>query len=255
LEAQVTKVALVTGGSKGIGNACATRLLRDGYAVATCARNADELAVAEKELGQHGEVLGVVADVGVVDDCTRLIEETVARFGRIDVLVNNAGVYAPVPFLEFTADSWDSLFAINVRGPVLLSAGAGRQMRDQGTGGRIIHISSTNGLAAEPEFAHYNASKAALVSLTKTMAIELAPHGILVNSIAPGWVSTPLSADYIASLSPEQLRRISPLRRAGTPEEIAGAVSFLSGDDSTYVTGETLCVDGGMMAMLAQPYD
>jgi NAD(P)-dependent dehydrogenase (short-subunit alcohol dehydrogenase family) len=249
------KVALVTGGSKGIGFAVAERLLRDGYAVATCARNAEELAVAEKELQQYGDVAALQADVGIVDDCTRLVEETVARFGRVDVLVNNAGVYAPVPFLDFTADTWDALFDINVRGPVLISAAAGRHMREQGDGGRIIHISSTNGLAAEPEFAHYNASKAALVSLAKTMAIELAPYGILVNAIAPGWVNTPLSAEYIASLSSDQLRKISPLRRAATPAEIAGAVSYLSGADATYVTGETLCVDGGMMAMLAQPYE
>jgi 3-oxoacyl-[acyl-carrier protein] reductase len=248
------KVALVTGGSKGIGLACASRLLRDGYTVATCARGENELKQAEAVLREIGDVLTIRADVGVPEDCERLVRQTVDTLGRIDILVNNAGVYAPVPFLDFTAEAWDNLFAINVRGPVLLSAASGRQMRDQGGGGRIIHIASTNGLAAEPEFAHYNASKAALISLAKTMAIELAPHGILVNAIAPGWVSTPLSAEYIDSLSDEQLARISPLRRAARPEEIAGAVSYLCGEDATYVTGETLCVDGGMMAMLAQPY-
>lgn len=251
----MTKVAIVTGGSKGIGLACATRLLKDGYAVATCSRNAAELEEAKAKLQEHGTVLTVQADVGVPEDCTRLVESTVKEFGRVDVLLNNAGVYAPIPFLDFTADSWDALFDINVRGPVLLSGAAGRHMRDQGTGGRIVHIASTNGLAAEPEFAHYNASKAALISLAKTMAIELAPHGILVNAIAPGWVVTPLSEDYIGSLSENQLRRISPLKRAATADEIAGAVSFLCGDDATYLTGETIAVDGGMMAMLAQPYE
>lgn len=249
------KTAIVTGGSKGIGYACAERLLRDGYAVSICARNESELKEAEQSLQQHGRVLAVTADVGVPEDCRRIIETTVSELGSLDALVNNAGVYAPVPFLDFTAESWDALFDINVRGPVLLSAAAGRQMRDQGTGGRIVHISSTNGLAAEPEFAHYNASKAALVSLAKTMAIELAQHGILVTAIAPGWVSTPLSQDYIGSLSSDQLARISPLRRAAQPHEIAAAVAFLCGPDATYLTGETIAVDGGMMAMLAQPYD
>jgi NAD(P)-dependent dehydrogenase (short-subunit alcohol dehydrogenase family) len=251
----MNQVAIVTGGSKGIGLACATRLLKDGFDVATCARNEAELQEARARLEAHGKVVTVTADVGVPEDCARLVETTVAELGRVDVLLNNAGVYAPVPFLDFTAESWDALFDINVRGPVLLSAAVGRLMRDQGSGGRIIHIASTNGLAAEPEFAHYNASKAALISLAKTMAIELAPHGVLVNAIAPGWVRTPLSEEYIGSLSETQLRRISPLKRAATPEEIAGAVAFLCSDDASYVTGETIAVDGGMMAMLAQPYE
>jgi 3-oxoacyl-[acyl-carrier protein] reductase len=248
-------VAIVTGGSKGIGLACATRLLKDGYDVATCARNESELQEAKAHLEQHGNILTITADVGVPEDCARLVETTAAELGRVDVLLNNAGVYAPIPFLDFTAESWDALFDINVRGPVLLSAAAGRLMRDQGSGGRIVHIASTNGLAAEPEFAHYNASKAALISLAKTMAIELAPYGVLVNAIAPGWVRTPLSEEYIGSLSEAQLRRISPLKRAATPDEIAGAVAFLCSDDATYLTGETIAVDGGMMAMLAQPYE
>src|SRR5919112_973725 len=133
------KVAIGTGGSKGIGYACADRLLREGYAVAICARHEDELK-------QASDALAVTADVGDPDDCRRLVEETVRELGSVDALVNNAGVYAPVPFLDFTADSWDALFDINVRGPVLLSAAAGRWMREQGSGGRIIHIASTNGL-------------------------------------------------------------------------------------------------------------
>lgn len=247
------KVAIVTGGSKGIGFACARRLLKDGYKVAICARSEDAVQLSGKELEALGEVLALRADVGKVEDCESLVAETIRTWGRVDVVVNNAGVYAPVPFLEFTAEAWDALFDINVRGPVLISAAAGRHMRDAGRGGRIVHISSTNGLAAEPEFAHYNASKAAIISLTKTMSIELAEHGVLVNSVAPGWVLTPLSEDYVGSLSPDQLRRVSPLKRVAQPDEIAGAVSFLCGSDSTYVTGETLVVDGAMMAMLAQP--
>jgi 3-oxoacyl-[acyl-carrier protein] reductase len=245
----VDKVALVTGGSKGIGYACAERLLADGYAVAICARNAAEVEAAARTLGERGKVLGLRADLGSADDCARLVPEATAHFGRIDALVNNAGVYAPVPFLDFTAEVWDALMAINVRGPVLLGGAAARAMRDQGGGGRIVNIASTNGQMSEAEFAHYNASKAAVISLTKSMAVELAPLGILVNAVAPGWVLTPLSEPFVATLGDDALGRISPMRRVGTAAEVAGAVAFLCGPDAGYITGTTVNVDGGLIAM------
>jgi NAD(P)-dependent dehydrogenase (short-subunit alcohol dehydrogenase family) len=245
----VDKVALVTGGSKGIGYACAERLLADGYAVAICARNAGEVEAAAAKLGDPEHVLGLRADVGSAGDCASLVPAVTARFGRIDALVNNAGVYSPVPFLDFTADSWDALTDINVRGPVLVGGAAGRAMRDQGSGGRIVNIASTNGQMSEAEFAHYNASKAALISLTKSMSVELAPLGILVNAVAPGWVLTPLSEPFVGTLSQDALGRISPLRRVGTAAEVAGAVSFLCGPDAGYITGTTVNVDGGLIAM------
>jgi 3-oxoacyl-[acyl-carrier protein] reductase len=245
----VDKVALVTGGSKGIGYACAERLLADGYAVAICARNAEEVEVAAGRLGDHGRVLGLRADVGSAGDCAGLVPAVTAHFGRIDALVNNAGVYSPVPFLDFTAEAWDATMAINVRGPVLLGGASARAMRDQGSGGRIVNIASTNGQMSEAEFAHYNASKAAIISLTKSMAVELAPLGILVNAVAPGWVLTPLSEPFVATLGDDALGRISPLRRVGTAAEVAGAVSFLCGPDAGYITGSTVNVDGGLIAM------
>jgi 3-oxoacyl-[acyl-carrier protein] reductase len=244
----VDKVALVTGGSKGIGYACVERMLADGYAVAFCARQQTEIQAAAERLASPEQVLGLQADVGSVDDCIRLVAAVTERFGRIDVLVNNAGVYAPVPFLDFTAATWDALMDINLRGPVLISGLAARVMREAG-GGRIVHIASTNGQLSEAEFAHYNASKAAIISLTKSMAVELAPLGILVNAVAPGWVLTPLSEPFVANLDAEALGRISPLRRVGGAAEVAGAVSFLCGPDATYVTGITLNVDGGLTAM------
>jgi len=245
----VDKVALVTGGSKGIGYACAQRLLADGYAVAVCARSADEVSSAVSKLGGPGEVLGIRSDVGSVEDCAELVPAVLQQFGRIDVLVNNAGVYSPVPFIDFTAHSWDALMNINVRGPVLLGGAAARAMRDQGTGGRIVNIASTNGQLSEAEFAHYNASKAAIISLTKTMSVELAPLGILVNAVAPGWVLTPLSEPFVGTLTEDSLGRISPLKRVGQADEVAAAVSFLCGSDATYITGITLNVDGGLTAM------
>ena len=243
------KVALVTGGSKGIGYACAERLLADGYAVAICARNADEISAAADKLGGPGKVLGLRADVGSVEDCAALVSAVLERFGRIDVLVNNAGVYSPVPFLDLTAQTWDETMDINVRGPVLIGGAAARAMRDQGSGGRIVNIASTNGQLSEAEFAHYNASKAAIISLTKSMSLELAPLGILVNAVAPGWVLTPLSEPFVGTLTEDSLARISPLRRVGLAAEVAGAVSFLCGKDATYVTGVTVNVDGGLTAM------
>jgi 3-oxoacyl-[acyl-carrier protein] reductase len=245
----VDKVALVTGGSKGIGHACAERLLADGYAVAICARNADEISAAAGRLGGPDKVLGLRSDVGSVEDCARLVPAVLGHFGRIDVLVNNAGVYSPVPFLEFTAEAWDELMDINVRGPVLVGGAAARAMRDQGSGGRIINIASTNGQLSEAEFAHYNASKAAIISLTKSMSVELARFGILVNAVAPGWVLTPLSEPFVGTLTEDSLGRISPLKRVGLAAEVASAVSFLSGSDATYITGVTVNVDGGLTAM------
>ena len=243
------KVALVTGGSKGIGYACAERLLADGYAVAICARNADEVSAAASRLGAPDRVLGLQADVGSVEDCAGLVPTVLERFGRVDVLVNNAGVYRPVPFLDLTAQTWNETMDINVRGPVLIGGAAARAIRDQGSGGRIVNIASTGGQLSEAEFAHYNASKAAIISLTKSMSVELAPLGILVNAVAPGWVLTPLSEPFLRTLTEDSLARISPLRRVGLAAEVAGAVSFLCGNDATYITGVTVNVDGGLTAM------
>ena len=196
----MTKAAVVTGGSKGIGFACARRLQQDGHAVLICARDRGELDAAVDQLRATGAVQGSVADVGRPEDCQRIVDECVQAFGQIDAVVNNAGVYYPVPLVEMTPEQWDDTFDINVRGPMLVGAAAARYMREHG-GGHIVNISSTNGILSEPEFAHYNASKAAVISLTKTMALEWAPYKIQVNSITTGWILTPLSEPWVADLT------------------------------------------------------
>ncbi|MCX6460788.1 MAG: SDR family NAD(P)-dependent oxidoreductase [Actinobacteria bacterium] len=241
-------VALITGGSKGIGLACVERFLRDGYQVAFCSRTQVEIDEVVARIGAD-RVFGLRADLGVSEDCAALVPATLDRFGRIDVLVNNAAVYAPIPFVDFTAESWDTLFDINVRGPVLLGGAAARAMIAQGEGGRIVNIASTNGQMSEAEFAHYNASKAAIISLTKSMAVELAAFGIRVNAAAPGWVLTPLSEPFVTTLTSAELGRISVFKRVGSADEVAGVVAFLCGPDSSYVTGVTVNVDGGLAAM------
>lgn len=244
----MAKAAVVTGGSKGIGLACAERLQRDGHSVLVCARHEDEILEATRRLEVNGPARGLVADVGDPDDCRRIVDECVAAFGRIDALVNNAGVYFPVPLLEMSREDWDSTFAVNVRGPMLAGVAAARYMKEQG-GGHIVNISSTNGIMAEPEFAHYNASKAALISLTKTMAIEWAPYNIQVNSIAPGWILTPLSEPWVADLTDEQLKASFPMARVGRAEEIAEVAAFLCRDGAGYLNAETIKVDGGSLAV------
>lgn len=168
-------------------------------------------------------------------------------FGRIDAVVNNAGLYYPLPLLEMTPADWDKTYAVNVRGPMLVASAAARRMREQG-GGHIVNISSTNGFMAEPEFAHYNSSKAALISLTKTMALEWAPYNIQVNSIAPGWILTPLSEPWVAKLTDEQLAAAFPMSRVGRPEEVAEVAAFLCREGAGYLNGETIKVDGASLA-------
>ncbi|MHB8506868.1 MAG: SDR family NAD(P)-dependent oxidoreductase, partial [Acidimicrobiales bacterium] len=151
----MARSAIVTGGTKGIGYACAERLQQDGYALTICARNKVELDEACARLSASGEVTAVQADVGLVDDCERLVQSALGAHGSIDALVNNAGIYDAALLFDLTADVWDHYFAVNLRGPLLISIAVAKSMRDHG-GGHIVNIASTNGLMSEPGFAHYN---------------------------------------------------------------------------------------------------
>lgn len=248
------QVAIITGGSKGIGYACAARLRDAGATVLICARNAEEVDAAAGELDAGTQrVAGLAADVGSSEDCELIVAHCIETFGRVDVLVNNAAVFVERDFLEVTSEHWDTTLDIDLRGPVLLSVAAARHMQDQG-GGRIVHIASANALAAEPAYAAYSAAKAALVSLTQSMAVELAQHNILTNCVAPGETRTAITGTKLDELTPEQLAHYIPLGRAAETSEVAEVVAFLCDPAVTYILGETISVDGGMLAKQPIPF-
>ena len=244
------KVAIVTGSSRGIGRAIATGLAGAGAAVAVNGRNAESVkAVAEAIVDSGGASLPVIADVSKAADVENLIQRTVERFGRLDILVNNAGIspfYKPAETM--TETEWDEVMAVNLKGVFLCCQAAGRVMIPQKSG-RIINISSIGGQVALPRLIAYCAAKGAVERITRVLAVEWAPHHILVNSIAPGYVESDLTKGLRENPAREDaLIRQVPLARLGKAEEIVGAAIYLSSDAASYVTGGTLCIDGGWLA-------
>jgi 3-oxoacyl-[acyl-carrier protein] reductase len=248
------KRVLVSGGSSGIGAATARRFLEEGCRVCLGGLDGDEVAATVRELRDLGEVHGVAADVSDVDGASTLVRSAVAALGGLDVLAGNAGTAWREPFLEITPEHWDRMLAVNLRGMFLVAQGVARLMVEQGTGGAIITMSSTNGLAAERDYTHYNASKSGVRLLAKTMAVELAEHAIRVNALCPGFVRTELNEKIAASIAPGFIeaygREHVPLRRVGLPDEIAAAYAFLASDDASFITGTELVVDGGQTAVM-----
>lgn len=240
------KVALVTGGSRGIGKATALMLAQAGADVAV---NYQNRADAAKEVAQSIEAFGrralaIEADVSDEARVSHLVAETVQKLGGLDILVANAGVWKRAPVTEMSAEQWDETLDINLKGAFFAAKHAARFMVEKASG-RIIFISSTAGQRGEAFHSHYAASKGGLISFTKSLAPELAPHGVLVNCVAPGWVETDMAADALASPGRKEIFATIPLGRVGRPEEIAGAVLFLASELSTFVTGEILNVNGG----------
>jgi len=245
------KVAVVTGSSRGIGRAIAEGMAGAGAAVTVNGRNPETTqAVAGAIAAAGGKSLAVPADVGKVADIERLIKSTVATFGRLDILVNSAGIsphYKPAETM--TEAEWDEVIAVNLKGVFLCCQAAGRVMIPQKSG-RIINISSIGGQVALPRLIAYCAAKGGIDQLTRVLAVEWAPHHILVNAISPGYIDTDLTKGLRQNPARrDELLRQVPLGRLGKPDEIAGAAIYLASDAASYVTGQTLDVDGGWLAV------
>jgi 3-oxoacyl-[acyl-carrier protein] reductase len=239
------KTAIVTGGTRGIGAAVAALLAEHGAAVVVSGRDAVRLQNAVQELEERGaSVHGVVADAAKREDADRLVEAAKERYGRLDLLVNNAGITRDGLLIRMKDDDWDRVMEVNLRGAFLMARAAAKLMVRQRSG-RIINIASTAGAMGNPGQANYSAAKAGLIGFTKATARELAHWGILVNAVAPGLIETDMAAAMPAEAREALLAQV-PLKRIGSAREVAEMVGFLAGDGAAYVTGQVFHVNGGL---------
>ncbi|WP_323959548.1 glucose 1-dehydrogenase [Arthrobacter sp. JZ12] len=247
------KVALITGGGRGIGRGVVDRFLEEGAQVAIVQRQK-----LEPVLSGHPLVLGITADIADPQAITEAVEHTVGHFGGIDILVNNAGMMFERSIEEIRLEEWDRMMAVNLRAPLLLTQAVLPHMRRRG-GGSIINIGSIEGLAANPQHAAYCASKAGIHGMTRAVALDLGEAGIRCNAIAPGWIASDLSDDYLASqpdpdAAREALNRLHPVGRLGLPLDVGNLAVFLASDRSGFLTGEVIVLDGGRTARLPLPF-
>ncbi len=253
------KVAIVTGGGRGLGYAIVERLVTEGVSVAILALHAESVHDAISNLGaDRRDVIGLVADVTLEEEVRDAVARTVAAFGHLDIMVNNAGTIVISPLVDMTTEAWDHVVDVNLRGVFLGCREAARQMIAQAFGGRIINGASGAGRRGGSLISAYSATKFGVIGLTQSLAVELAPHGITVNAYCPGHVTSTPMWDFIdremASITGEEIgsaRRAAeheaPLGRAGKPEEVAAAVAFLASDEAPFITGESLLIDGGLV--------
>ncbi|MCC5802737.1 3-oxoacyl-[acyl-carrier-protein] reductase [Rossellomorea vietnamensis] len=241
------KVALVTGASRGIGREIALELARQGCNVAVnyagSEAKANEVVDEIKSLGR--EAIAVQCNVSDAEGVQAMVKETIGEFGSIDILVNNAGITKDNLLMRMKETEWDDVININLKGVFLCTKAVTRQMMKQRSG-RIINISSIVGVSGNPGQANYVAAKSGVIGLTKTTARELAPRGITVNAVAPGFISTDMTDQLPEDVRSEMLKQI-PLSRFGSPGDIAKVVTFVASDSASYMTGQTLHIDGGMV--------
>jgi meso-butanediol dehydrogenase/(S,S)-butanediol dehydrogenase/diacetyl reductase len=238
------KRVLITGGASGIGAATAARFLEEGSAVCVIDRDADGRRKIQNELPALAGALN--ADVSNLEQVQAAFTEAIRLIGGVDVLINNAGISIRHRFLDITPEEWDKVMAVNLTGMFHVAQTAARHMMERGTG-VILQTASTNGITGYPFYADYNATKAGVIELTKSMALELAP-AIRVCAVAPGYVLTPMQrAEYTDKMLEEVNGKI-PLRRHAKPEEIAALFAFLASDDASYITGHVYTIDGGETA-------
>ena len=279
------KVVLITGASQGIGAACARRFAREGARLVLC----DVADVPGQALARELGALYVHADVGNSSEVNALVRAALEAYGRIDVLVNNAGIFKAAPFLEVTEEDFDAVIRVNLKGAFLVAqavarvmvesggdglqalasrgeglqhhasrgvklqhhASRGEELQNHASRGVIVNMSSVNAVMAIPSIASYNMSKGGINQLTRVMALALADHGIRVNAVAPGTIATELAAKAVLTSEEAKAKIMSrtPMKRLGSPEEIADVVAYLASEASSYMTGEIVTVDGGRMAL------
>jgi NAD(P)-dependent dehydrogenase (short-subunit alcohol dehydrogenase family) len=246
------KVALVTGGSRGLGLEMAAALGEAGARVVISARRDQWLTPAEQDLRSRGiEVLAITCDVSNPDDVNAAVRATIDRFGRLDILINNAGISWGESIETMPLDKWKQVFDTNAVGCFLMSQAVGNEMQRLGNGGAIINITSVAGMIGlDPDVLDavgYSASKGAIITLTRDLAVKWAPRGIRVNAIAPGFFDTRLSHALLQKTQ-EKIEKTTPMGRIGQPGELAGVAVFLASAAASYVTGQVVAVDGGMTA-------
>lgn len=249
------RTVLVTGAARGMGSAIALAFAGEGARVILLGRSLESLGpavAAVKALG--GDALGVACNVAQPEQIRAAVARSLDWAGRIHVLVNNAGISGEeAPFLSLSEQAWDEMLAVNLKGPFLLSQRVARHMAERGEGGAILHNASISGLGVDGPYSHYSASKAGLLALTRSMAVELAPHRIRVNAVSPGYTRTDMT---MGSLAPDQREFVSsgfvrvPMGRVVEPEEVAQAFVFLASSAASGITGANLVVDGGLTANL-----
>jgi NAD(P)-dependent dehydrogenase (short-subunit alcohol dehydrogenase family) len=248
------RVALITGAGSGIGRATAIRLAQEGAKIAVLDRHAANGAETVKMITDQGcEATFIEADVSKVPDIERAVAATVSKFGELNILVNDAAIMVEKNAVDTTEEDWDRLIDVNLKGTFFCAKYAIIQFRKQGKGGAIVNLASVNSYFAEGGIAAYCASKGGIAQLTRALAMDHSAEGIRVNGICPGWIETPMNANFFA-LGPhirEQAAKLHAIARIGQPEEIANAVLFLASDEASFVTGALLTVDGGFSAGLA----